>query len=305
MAFHSPAVFTQFTPEHLRVVRTILAEHPWELGEQQQYQLNESASGFIGLLNEANQTYAHIRLTGQPNPVAVIEITSVTQDPDTYVEAAKHALTETAARVQGPVHLWRHRPFPVALDDLGLTLERSLAHMQRDTSDLPGVPPTPPGVLIRPFTWDDLDAFVELNNAAFAHHPDQGGWTRDLAQERLRQPWVRFDQLFIAQETSQSSEPGKLLAFHWTKQHETQEGKPAGEVYVIGVHPDAQGRGLGKVMLLTGLHALVTSGAQLLDLWVNEAETAPMRLYTSMGFTVAERSECFEGHTSTNMKRQD
>ncbi len=45
---------------------------------------------------------------------------------------------------------------------------------------------------------------------------------------------------------------GKLLGFHWTKVHNTD----LGEVYVVGVDPAAQGRGLGAALTLVGLHHL-------------------------------------------------
>ena len=43
-----------------------------------------------------------------------------------------------------------------------------------------------------------------------------------------------------------------VVGFHWTKQHADR----LGEVYVLGVAPDAAGRGLGKALLLTGLRHL-------------------------------------------------
>lgn len=280
-------VFNTFTSELLNDVQEILAHHPWELGEQQQRQLHEGASGFIGVLDKANGTYAHIRLTGQPNPAAVIEITSATQTPATYRQAVRNAVAQARTQVDGEIHLWRHQPFPVPIDDLGLTLSRALAHMERPAEGLAPTPPTPEGVTIRPFTPADTKAFVEVNNAAFAHHPDQGGWTIAQAEERLAQDWVNLNEFYLAEEN------GELLAFHWTKRHTKDDRTPMGEVYVIGVHPNAQGRGLGKLLLLHGLHALADGGARFLDLWVDEAETAPFTLYKSMGFQLVHRSHCY------------
>lgn len=287
MQNQGPKVFNSFTSERLTKVQEILDIHPWELGEQQQRQLREGATGFIGVLNEDDGTYAHIRLTGQSDPAAVIEITSTTQHPAAYRQAVKDALTQARTQVDGEIHLWRHQPFPVPLDDLGLTLSRALAHMERPAADLPQTPPTPEGITIRPFTPADTAAFVTVNNAAFAHHPDQGGWTIAQAEERLAQDWVNFNEFYLAEEN------GELLAFHWTKRHTKEDGTPAGEVYVIGVHPNAQGRGLGKLLLLHGLNALAAGGAQVLDLWVDEAERTPYTLYESMGFKPIHRSHCY------------
>ena len=49
-----------------------------------------------------------------------------------------------------------------------------------------------------------------------------------------------------------TSRPAELLGFHWTKVH----GADLGEVYVVGVDPAAQGRGLGATLTLVGLHHL-------------------------------------------------
>lgn len=280
-------VFNSFTSERLRQVQEILTAHPWELGEQQQLQLREGATGFIGLLDNTNQTYAHIRLTGQTDPSAVIEITSATQDPTTYRQAVAETLAQARTQVDGTIHLWRHQPYEADLTGLGLTLSRALAHMERPATNLAPTPPIPPGITVRPFSMTDVEAFVQLNNAAFAHHPDQGGWTIAQAQERLAQDWVNLNEFYLAEEN------GTLLAFHWTKHHTKEDGTPAGEVYVIGVHPNAQGRGLGKFMLLYGLNALANGGAQILDLWVDEAETTPYTLYQTMGFTPIHRSHCY------------
>ena len=45
---------------------------------------------------------------------------------------------------------------------------------------------------------------------------------------------------------------GELLGFHWTKVHNDD----LGEVYVVGVDPAAQGRGIGATLTLIGLHHL-------------------------------------------------
>ena len=74
-----------------------------------------------------------------------------------------------------------------------------------------------------------------------------------------------------------------MLGFHWTKQASPESG----EVYVVGIDPDAQGRGLGKALTLAGLHHLVASGAQEIVLYV-EADNAPaLAVYGGLGFTHA------------------
>ena len=83
----------------------------------------------------------------------------------------------------------------------------------------------------------DEAAWVEVNAAAFADHPEQGRMTVDDLQQRSEQPW--FDPLgfFLAERD------GELLGFHWTKVHADDDGaaRSMGEVYVVGVRPDGAG----------------------------------------------------------------
>ena len=77
-----------------------------------------------------------------------------------------------------------------------------------------------------------------------------------------------------------ATEGDRMLGFHWTKQHDARRG----EVYVVGVAPSAQGRGLGKVLTLAGLHHLAGLGVDEVLLYV-EADNAPaVAVYSRLGF---------------------
>jgi len=57
-----------------------------------------------------------------------------------------------------------------------------------------------------------------------------------------------------------------------------------GEIGVIGTRPTHQGRGLGRALLLTGMHRLKERGATGVFLETEQAETPALRLFTSVGF---------------------
>ena len=133
----------------------------------------------------------------------------------------------------------------------------------------------PDGVDIRPFVpGRDEDAWVEVNAAAFAHHPEQGRWTRADLEAREREPWFDPSGFLMAWRGSE------LAGFHWTKIH--PDG--AGEVYVIAVAPSAQGLGLGRVLLDLGLVSLYRRGCREVLLYVDGDNTGAMRLYERTGF---------------------
>ena len=91
------------------------------------------------------------------------------------------------------LRLWAHGESQAAHDvaeGLGFTRARVLWQMRRSLmSPLPDVS-LPGGVHLRTFLpgIDDA-AWLTVNATAFAHLPDQGGWTRDDLQRRLVESW--------------------------------------------------------------------------------------------------------------------
>jgi len=148
--------------------------------------------------------------------------------------------------------------------------------MRRPATDLPPLGPVPHGVEVRGFRAGDEDEVLRVNAAAFAHHPEQGSLDRAGLAERMDESWFDADGLIEAWDCATR----ELLGFHWTKRHSVD----LGEVYVVGVSPAAQGRGLGKHLTLAGLHHLANSGVHEIHLYVEADNEAAVRLYTGLGF---------------------
>lgn len=185
----------------------------------------------------------------------------------------------------GQVRVWAHGDHPGAAAlaaSAGLARVRSLWQMRRPLAE--PLPPAalPDGVRLRTFVpGQDEEEWLKVNAAAFAHHPEQGAWTRDDLLVREAEPWFDPAGFFLAQRGD------RLAGFHWTKVHEPGEhgDEPIGEVYVVGVDPARQGGGLGKALTLAGLHHLRSRGLAQAMLYVDESNTAAVRLYASLGFT--------------------
>ncbi|KLO30414.1 mycothiol acetyltransferase [Mycolicibacter heraklionensis] len=192
------------------------------------------------------------------------------------------------ARTDGRTRFWAHGTLPAAQSTaaaLGLATVRELLQMRRSLRGLPQ-PTIPPGVSIRTYAGPADDAeLLRVNNAAFSWHPEQGGWTaEDLAQRRA-EAWFDPAGLFLA------FDGPELLGFHWTKIHAGKPGaERAGEVYVVGVDPAAQGRGLGRVLTEVGLAYLADRLADVdsptVLLYVEADNTAALRTYQQLGFVV-------------------
>jgi mycothiol synthase len=155
----------------------------------------------------------------------------------------------------------------------GLVPERDLIQLRRP---LPIEDPRPK-VVTRAFVpGQDEEAWLEVNNRAFATHPEQGNWTLTTLLEREAEPW--FDPAgFRLHE-----QDGRLAASCWTKVH-ADTSPPMGEIYVISVDPDFQGQGLGRALTVAGLDSLTGTGLRVGMLYV-DGDNPALSLYQSMGF---------------------
>lgn len=207
---------------------------------------------------------------------------------------------ERGRRLQQQIALrmWSFGDLPEArgfADALGYRPVRELLVMARDmTQPIPDLP-LPEGVTIRTFEPRDLSAVVRVNAHAFAHHPEQGGLTDQDFGERMAETWFDPAGLLVATRTpdpsgatpapATSHTPTDLIGFHWTKRHDEETG----EVYVIGVDPDASGGGVGRALLHAGLRHLADQRARRVILYVEGDQRFVVALYESTGFDVVNR----------------
>jgi mycothiol synthase len=200
-------------------------------------------------------------------------------------------LVGEALSAGGPgTRVWAHgdlAPAKRVAERLDLTAARELLQLRRSLV-APQLPELviPPDVRLRTYAGEVDDAeLLRVNNAAFDWHPEQGGWTAaDLAARRA-EPWFDALGLFVAADPDhEPGTRGSMLGFHWTKVH-TETPEPIGEVYVVAIDPAAQGRGLGRLLTLAGMHHLRVLGLGEVLLYTEGDNRAALRTYDRLGFT--------------------
>jgi mycothiol synthase len=238
------------------------------------------------------------------------------------------AVAETDFPGAGPaavIALWAHRNTAAAralAESVGLVETRVLLLLGRDLTAPPPLPaaPLPSGVRLAAFRPGiDDDAWLAVNAAAFAGHPEQGRWTAADLNARISEPWFDAAGFLLAwgyesdggesdgDESdggeSDGDEPaGDLLGYHWTKvggEH-SPDGSPIGEIYVLGVAPHAAVhgvavRGLGTALGVAGLDYLHGRGVHAVELYVEADNERALGIYRRLGFTESSRDVQWSG----------
>lgn len=262
--------------------------------------LDGGAPGFLAAtaseLSDGEPRLVGLAQMSPANAGVVLEVVTAragaSTDPASDAAAVATDLADTAIDALrrtggGRVTWWvddADRSVTAVADAHGLTLERSLHEMRRSLPhpDRSAAPTRAfePGV--------DDDAWLAVNNRAFAAHGEQGGWTNEALALRMAEPWFDPDGFRLYEED------GTLRGFCWTKVH-SEDDPPVGEIYVIAVDPAAHGRGLGRELTLAGLDWLADHGIGQATLYVDAANAAAVRLYERLGFVVHRTRFAYSG----------
>ncbi|MFF9865469.1 mycothiol synthase [Streptomyces sp. NPDC013953] len=291
----------ELTPEQARDVLALLDEAARTDGMQA-----VSEQGRLQLRHGRRAGVSHLLLTVRGELVGYAQL----EDTDPVEAPAAELVVHPAHRGRGHgralgsallaasgkrLRVWAHGGKSAARhlsQVLGLTLFRELRQMRRPLAplDIPE-PPLPPGVSVRAFVpGQDDAAWLAVNAAAFAHHPEQGSMTQRDLDDRKEEPWFDPKGFFLAVREAD----GEIVGFHWTKVHAEEQ---LGEVYVLGISPQAQGGGLGKALTAIGLRHLAAQGLPTAMLYVDADNTAAVRVYERMGFTTHEVDLMYRSET--------
>lgn len=187
----------------------------------------------------------------------------------------------------GHVHWWVFEPNEIhttLAESIGLregrtTLQMRVALPLHETTD----------IATTPFrSGADDERWLAVNNAAFADHLEQGGWTQSTLDSRKQEPWFNPNGFLLL------NQGDELAGFCWTKVH-LDTSPVLGEIYVIAVHPRFSGRGLGRALTIAGLTHLQRSGISTGMLHVDADNQRAVNLYRSLGFTITSQQRAFVG----------
>jgi mycothiol synthase len=278
------------TPEQADAVLALLADAARTDGQQA-----VSEQGRLQLRGGAREGVSHFLLIvgGEVVGYAQLEDTDPVEAPaaELVIHPAHRghghgrALGSALLAASGKrLRVWAHGGHSAArhlAQVLGLALFRELRQLRRPLTDLElPEPKLPEDVTVRTYVpGEDDAAWLAVNAAAFAHHPEQGSLTQRDLEDRRAEDWFDPEGFFLA------FRDGELIGFHWTKTHAAER---LGEVYVIGLRPGAQGGGLGRALTTIGLRHLAQRGLPTAMLYVDADNTAAVSLYERLGFETHE-----------------
>ena len=215
-----------------------------------------------------------------------------------------HMLVEAVGLIAeeggGHVHWWVFEPTAMHATlaaHLRFNQGRTIRQMRVPLPLAPDVVAGAPQITTTPFRVGvDEAAWLEVNNRAFADHPEQGGWTREVLDSRMAQPWFNPNGVQMLHDGD------RLAGFCWTKVH-LDTSPTLGEIYIIAVDPDYAGRGLGTALTVAGLQHLHRMGAPMGMLYVDADNARAVGMYEALGFSTHHIQRAFVGDVARGNRR--
>jgi mycothiol synthase len=249
---------------------------------------DKSDSHLIAIKDNQLAGYAHLDLTDQvEGPSAELVIAPKFRNQGIGKELVK----ELKAQAGGKLRLWSHGDLPGAKNIAtvnGFTHTRTVIQMRRSLTD--AIPEIDNQIPIRTFLPTiDNQAWLTANNLAFKDHPEQSKWSERDLEVRTKEDWFDPKGFLIAEINDE------IAGFCWTKIHgghshkhsETEpvhDHDPIGEIYIMGVNPKYQGKGIGRAVTIAGLKHLRYQGIFSAMLYVDAENNGAIKLYQNLGF---------------------
>lgn len=177
------------------------------------------------------------------------------------------------------------------LTKMGFTLIRRYHELRLDLSKalLPEISKICPRC--RPLQPGEEEKLTQLQNRSFTGSWGYNANTVEGIMYRICLPNCSPEDIILAFDAD------KPIGYCWTrisfwKTKVAADGM--GRIYMLGVDPDYQGRGLGRQLLLAGLSYLKRKGLQVVELTVDSENKVACGLYKSVGFKLWTSSLWYE-----------
>ncbi|HEY9615759.1 MAG TPA: GNAT family N-acetyltransferase [Microcoleaceae cyanobacterium] len=169
------------------------------------------------------------------------------------------------------------------LEQHGFSVARCFYRMARSLADPIPKPQFPAGFTVRSVQLEDVPAWVEMFNQTFIDHWNHHPMTVERRQQWLTHPTYNpeLDQVAIAPNGTFAALCLSLIDpadNRWT-------GRQEGWIGDLGTRRGFRRLGLGRAMLLTGMHQLKANGMDTALLGVDSQNpSGALKLYESEGF---------------------
>ena len=185
-------------------------------------------------------------------------------------------------------------------ESLGMKSVRQYWSMARPLHKPIDEPGPVDGVVIRPYRKpEDNEAARQAFNESFADHYDFHRLPPEDWEHYVGLPTTRTDLSWLAEAQGlEGVEPGKIIGFSICAifdEDNQRRGVREGWIDLLGTTRDSRRKGLGRAILLHGLHSFRAAGMDTALLGVDsESLTGANRLYESVGFRMRSREVQYE-----------
>jgi mycothiol synthase len=202
-------------------------------------------------------------------------------DPDTKPSENVNVLAGASEKSRSLIELYNQ----IGLREIrhGWTMERPLVDLIPETKEIEGV-------VLRPYRRpEDNVAARTAFNLSFIDHFEFHELPPEVWDAQMARSGMRPELSLLAEV---ESEPGTIAGFcicEINAEENENKGCKEGWIALLGTTRSWRGVGLGKSLLLRGMHNLKAAGMETAMLGVDaESPTGANRLYESVGFTVRE-----------------
>ncbi|MGB3533312.1 MAG: GNAT family N-acetyltransferase [Microcoleaceae cyanobacterium] len=169
------------------------------------------------------------------------------------------------------------------LEEYGFVADRYFFEMQRDLNQPIPQPQLPTGFVVRNVKAEEASAWVEMFNQTFIDHWNHHDLTLEEYQHHLKSSNYCPDLDLVA-----TAKDGTLASFCFSEIHpydNQRNGRNQGWINVLGTRRGFRQLGLGRAMLLTGMHRLKDEEMEIAILGVDSKNpSGALKLYESVGF---------------------